>query len=151
MKNFAKLIMVAGIISLLGACNGSIPDPLPHEEQISAIPARILASYNVYFDVDSVAIDPEAQAIISRAARDIKSRKAGRVVVTGYADRAGKAKYNLVLSKKRARATAGALRKEGVDGGIIQREAMGEKDTAYFTPDDIKFKENRRVSIVLYK
>lgn len=146
-------ILLLASVLILGACAseptsssiaGSVSKTKSHKDVL-------LSHYEINFDVDSAVIGPDALGTVKKAAKDIKRQNASKVIVTGFADTAGDAKHNLALSKKRAKAAAKVLREEGVRSGLIERKAKGEEDTAYSTQDDVKFKENRRVTIQVYK
>ena len=69
--------------------------------------------------------------------------KTDTVVITGYADRIGSAKYNTALSQRRADAVKAYIVAQGVDGGRIETAAKGEADPVV-SCDNIKGKANHK-------
>ena len=93
----------------LGACAAPAP------------PERV---FPVFFLTDSVALDPAALAVISRAAA-VSARFPGRIVhVVGYAD-ADAVPSVAKLSRDRAATVASQLQTDGVAPAVIQRTAAG--------------------------
>lgn len=110
-----------------------------------------MTSREIYFDVDSVTLNNEAEATLQDLAEDIKKSQPSRVVVHGYADRSGPENYNLRLSGRRAQAVAAALKKRGVPARLITTGYCGEEGVAVPTHDGVKILENRRVIIQMEK
>ena len=110
-----------------------------------AQPVKIL----VFFDFDSAKLTPEALEIVKTAADAAKKGKRKRIALTGHADRAGPAEYNLKLSARRADTVKAALVKLGIPAGEITTEAKGETDPLVPTADGVPEPQNRRVEILL--
>tara|TARA_R110002110_G_scaffold85816_4_gene223709 strand:+ start:43060 stop:44139 length:1080 start_codon:yes stop_codon:yes gene_type:complete len=132
------------------------PKPAPVAQAQPAPPApapapapQVTRDFLVFFDWDSDALTPQAQAILRQASEAAKSLDGVRVVATGHADRSGPATYNVRLSQRRADAVRGELVRLGIAGGEIATVARGEADPLVATPDGVREPQNRRVQIVL--
>ena len=110
-------------------------------------------TYVVYFDFDQSDISPAGQAAIDHVITEIRAMGDPNVAltnlsVTGHADRAGSAAYNLKLSLRRADAVRAALIKAGVPAANIVTAGRGESDPAVPTPDGMPEAKNRRAIIM---
>ena len=112
-----------------------------------AKPAK--ASFIVYFDFNSAKITLASRAVIAKAVRWAKDKRASMVAVNGHTDRAGTNSYNVGLAERRAYAVSGLLLKGGVKAGDLRISASGENKPAVKTADGKREKRNRRVSINL--
>src|SRR3954469_4010825 len=110
-----------------------------------AEPGRFL----VYFAFDKATLDASARRVVAEAAGKYKRTGAAQVAVTGYADKAGRAEHNQVLSERRAEAVRRELERLGVESSAIQVAAEGENDPAVPTPDGVPEAGNRRVVIAM--
>lgn len=115
------------------------------------IAAKMPSVYTAYFDFNSATISEEAREILKKAAFKAASSKSTRVVITGYADTSGSARYNHALAEKRVKAVDRVLRWEGVNWLVIEPAVMGEKNPAEKTGDSVKNFQNRRVVIDIKK
>lgn len=105
--------------------------------------------YQVYFDLDSVAIDAQARRVIGQFVAGPLRTGGRRVAVTGYADRSGPHAHNARLSQRRAEAVASLLIDAGVPPERIETRAHGERAPAVPTADGVVHPMNRRVVISL--
>lgn len=130
-----------------GRAPANIPDdpigPLPTVEGCRAGP------YIVYFDWDQTRITPEAEQILLRVAATIVQCSGRIVKLSGNADRAGPAAYNLGLSGRRNRAVQAYLEWATALSLDIEPKAEGEYRPAVDTADGVRSKENRRVEILI--
>jgi OOP family OmpA-OmpF porin len=110
---------------------------------------RVGNSFLLFFDWDRAGMPPEAQAIVRDAAEAIKSSGAEKVLVTGFTDTSGNAKYNLRLSERRAEAVKEELVANGVAPEIITVEGRGEEVLIVPTGPNAREPQNRRVRIEL--
>ncbi len=69
------------------------------------------------------------------------------ISLSGHTDRARKAGYNLVLSKKRVDAVTAALIRGGVSPSMIGTAIFGEEKPVQITDDGVRSVKNRRVSV----
>jgi OOP family OmpA-OmpF porin len=105
--------------------------------------------YIVLFDFDKANIRPDGQQVISSVLADAAAKGAPQVSVTGHADRAGPADYNLALSLRRADAVRQALIAGGISADQITVSGRGEEEPAVPTPDGVREQANRRVEIII--
>ena len=82
--------------------------------------------YIVFFQQDSVTVDPTAAAIIARAAAKARTMPDAAVIVRGYTDSAASAQADVLLSQQRAQHVADALVADGVASGRISRQGRGQ-------------------------
>ncbi|MBA4793552.1 OmpA family protein [Phenylobacterium sp.] len=101
----------------------------------------------IYFEPDSAAIGPEAQALIAEAARQAEGCRLQHVEVLGLADAAGAPQANLALSKARAEAVTAALAAERLAVSDVRLLAAGEAGAV--TPQGELQPMRRRAEIVL--
>ncbi len=139
--------IMAGLTYTFGAVDAIAPAPVV--TPAPAEPVAIARSYIVFFDWNSTAITPEAQAIIQDAASAASSLGVSRIELTGHADRSGSAAYNQRLSVRRAEAVKKVLVGLGVPASAITTVGKGESAPLVPTPDGVREPQNRRVEIVL--
>ncbi len=113
------------------------------------VTAPEVGPYLVFFDFDSAAIKPEAEAILDRAAADYRKYGFTRIQLVGHADRAGPDWYNDRLSLRRAEAVKKALAARGVPAEAMVTVGRGEKDPLVPTDDGVREPQNRRVEILI--
>ena len=104
---------------------------------------------DVLFATDSATLSPKAQAVLGRAAADVKAAGgAGTMQVIGYTDNTGSTAHNVDLSRRRAAAVAVAIRHLLPAGVRLQASGKGEADPVEpnTTPEGRTL--NRRVSVV---
>lgn len=123
--------------------------PPPVAEATS--PELIGAWYQVYFDSNSVAINPRGEMIVKNVAYVIANNSATRVTVIGKTDRVGAPSANMVLARKRADAVRDALTAAGVPAGRIDTSWTGETRQQVATRDDAGEARNRVVDVTVVK
>ena len=101
----------------------------------------------VYFPFDQSVLTPEAQSVVSEAAKYSNDGHATKIVVVGHTDTSGSPKYNAKLSERRARAVADALASQGVPTTALAVDWKGESAPAVATGDGVKEPLNRRSTI----
>ncbi|MEC9346916.1 MAG: outer membrane beta-barrel protein [Pseudomonadota bacterium] len=123
------------------------PEPaLPVAQARAAMALR--RTYVVFFDTDSAALDTEAQRVVGEASQQAIAESTRTIDVTGHADRAGSAAYNMQLSQRRAESAAKQLRANSVPAEL-RLFARGEDEPLVPTEDGQAEPRNRRVEIVL--
>ena len=133
------------------------PPPPPAPAPVPQPPAPRFEKYSLsateLFGFDSAQLNPP-QPKLDEIAKAINSSSGGQdVVITGYTDRLGSAKYNQKLSERRAQSVRNYLTTQGVDTKKLVAEGKGEVDPVVVcTPmkrsELIKCLEpNRRVEI----
>jgi outer membrane protein OmpA-like peptidoglycan-associated protein len=123
------------------------PVPTPAPVAKPAVPA-VPQSYMVFFDFDKSTLTPEAKRIIAAAAKDFKSGKYIRLVVTGHTDTKGTAKYNQKLSERRATSVAKEFERLGVPAPSVKKLGAGKSGLLVPTADGVREAQNRRAEIV---
>lgn len=136
------------------------PPPAPPPPPVAAPPPPMTAAmpaerqpaerrFLVFFDFDSASVGGEGDEVIRDAAEASRTVELTRIDVTGHADRAGGARYNQRLSRRRANAVKQRLMANGVAEKDIIIYARGEEDPLVPTRDGVREPRNRRVEIVL--
>ena len=109
------------------------------------------ASYTVYFRFDSDRLSDKAKAIVSKAGKEASAMTVDKIVIDGYADRAGGEDYNVKLSGRRADRVAGWL--VGLVPASLRSKIStrlhGEDNLAVQTSDGTRNAANRRAVIHL--
>ncbi len=114
-----------------------------------ALAAAVENVYVVFFAFDSAEITPAARRVLEEVAQRVQAGEAVRLELAGHADRAGPARYNDRLSRRRAEAVARVLQELGVPAEAMTVRWFGETRPRVPTPDDVPEPQNRRVEIVL--
>jgi OOP family OmpA-OmpF porin len=121
------------------------PPPPPMPPSPPAIPAAKV--FVVYFPFDKDVLTTEAQMVIQQAADYARTGIPTRIMVVGHTDTSGSAKYNQLLSERRAKAVAQALVGAGIQQSVLAVDWKGETDLAVQTRDGVKEPLNRRTTI----
>jgi len=104
---------------------------------------------DVLFATDSATLSPKAQAVLGRAAADVKAAGgAGSMQVIGYTDDTGSTAHNVDLSRRRAAAVAAAIKPMLGAGVQLTTSGKGEADPVAPNTTDEGRALNRRVSVV---
>ena len=109
----------------------------------TAAPAPLV----VYFEMGSSMIRNEDKAVLDHASRAYNEGKPIVMILTGSADRTGKAEENLVLSERRAAAVLKGLLARGIPADRFQVLAKGETELPVPTNPGVAELQNRRVEI----
>ena len=89
---------------------------------------NVLATRSILFGFDNAKIAPQQEYKLTEIADFVKETNTP-VIVIGYADKTGNAKYNLGLSERRAKAVADALvNSYGVSSDMVTVEWEGATD-----------------------
>lgn len=123
------------------------PAPVPPPPAPSPAPACSGETHVVFFGFDRTNIDDAATAILKNAVAANIRCSTPRVRISGHADRAGPAAYNMALSARRSQAIFDYLVTIGISATAIDREAMGESRPMVETADGVRDMQNRRVEI----
>jgi OOP family OmpA-OmpF porin len=116
------------------------PEPMPMAKPQSAI---------IYFAFDSAKLSDVGRSIVAETVEKAKEADAQEFTVTGHADRAGPADYNMNLSLRRANAVREALVSMGVNPAFISIAGRGEAENAVPTADGVAEQANRRVELIV--
>jgi outer membrane protein OmpA-like peptidoglycan-associated protein len=94
---------------------------------------------DVLFAFDKADLTPAARAKLDEVVRELRDRRVtGSVTVGGHADARGDARYNQVLSERRARAVAAALQPlvRGLDLSLLPQGFGDSRPVAPNTKQD---------------
>lgn len=105
-------------------------------------------NFTVYFEFNKSNLTSDARHIVDHAA-DAAKHGTARIVVDGYTDLAGTARYNMGLSVRRANAVKAALVADGIAPGRISVHGFGKTNPAVPTPDGVREPRNRRAVVVI--
>ena len=130
----------------------AMPAPKPMAKKVAkpaAKPVMIPGPFVVYFNFDNATLTDEGGKVVTRAVRAAQTSGAATLVLRAHADKAGKNRYNAVLSRKRAMAVYDALHSWGIEPNRLKFAAVGEEEPAIATADGVRESLNRRVVITL--
>jgi outer membrane protein OmpA-like peptidoglycan-associated protein len=121
------------------------------EVRVEQQPKRttITLDSTILFGKDSAKLTARARGRLAEVAGRLKKRGPGSVTVTGYTDDLGSAAYGKTLSRKRANAVAGELRRDLTGSAFPFRiEGRGEANPAVPNKNEASRRINRRVVVV---
>jgi len=121
------------------------PAPAPQPAPPPLLP--IVSTYTIHFGFNKSNIRASEQSTLQQVSDEILKYNPTQVTVSGYTDTSGPAKYNDMLSQRRAKTVADALTARGINNQVIDKEAYGEHNLAVPTADGVKLEDNRRVVI----
>jgi outer membrane protein OmpA-like peptidoglycan-associated protein len=87
---------------------------------------EIIEIENIYFDYNKTSLDATDKKELDKAGRVLKRYPHLQLTISAHADDRGSDKYNLNLSKRRAKTIASYLAKNGVNRSAVNIEAHGE-------------------------
>jgi peptidoglycan-associated lipoprotein len=153
----AKLIGIAGLLLLLGAC-ASPPPPeagpaggpplgsgpgggaiVPGSQQDLAA----TAGDRVFFAFDRSDISPEARQILQRQAQWLQHYPNVAVRIEGHCDKRGTREYNLALGERRAHAVKQVLVALGIPAGRITTISYGKDRPIVLGDSEEDYAQNR--------
>lgn len=102
--------------------------------------------FTVYFEFDSTEIDETAQNVLIDAIAAAR-HYGSPVTIVGHTDTSGSKSYNQGLSNKRAAVVKAALEQAQIPDTKIDAKGVGQNDLARQTPDGVRERLNRRVTI----
>jgi outer membrane protein OmpA-like peptidoglycan-associated protein len=105
--------------------------------------------FMLYFESDSVQLQPASVQQLPKIAAGIQQRAPTRISVVGHSDTLGDKAYNLDLSKRRAMIVKQQLVRRGVDATFIDVSSHGEENPLVKTADNVANAKNRRVEVVV--
>lgn len=112
--------------------------------------ARVVNTFQVFFDFDRSNIAETAARIVDQAATSAKRDNVTRIELIGHTDAAGSDAYNQALSERRAAAVQQLLIKDGVPAGEITAVGVGKGKQLVPTADGVREPQNRRTEILLH-
>jgi peptidoglycan-associated lipoprotein len=99
---------------------------------------------DVFFDYDSAAIRPDAQAVVAANAKALGQRQNLNITIEGHADERGSTEYNLALGDERANAVKSALVAAGVNASRINVISYGKEKPVCTESNEACWQQNRR-------
>jgi len=102
---------------------------------------------NVFFDFDKSDLKAESFIELDRLAELLKKNATIKIEIAGHTDNKGDAKYNQILSQKRAENVVNYLLQKGIDKTRIVAKGYGE--TQAISPNDTEENKakNRRIEV----
>ncbi|UWZ94037.1 peptidoglycan-associated lipoprotein Pal [[Pasteurella] aerogenes] len=154
MKNFAKLLVVAGSVAVLAACGSNKTEDSSANANAANGQTFGAAGYSVqdlqqryntvYFGFDKFNIEGEYEQILDAHAAYLNATPASKVVVEGNTDERGTPEYNIALGQRRADAVKNFLSAKGVQSGQVSTVSYGEEKPAELGHDEAAYSKNRR-------
>ncbi len=89
------------------------------------ITANMITGAVIYFGFDVSTLTQAAQSDLLKVVETLKDEKKYSIALVGYTDQSGSQRYNLKLSKKRAKAARDFLVANGLDKAMITDEGKG--------------------------
>jgi peptidoglycan-associated lipoprotein len=117
---------------------------------VAALTPAGAALKDVYYQFDSVELEPDAQEILRKNAEWLKAHPKARVEVEGHCDDIGSAEYNLALGAKRAQVAKDFLVTQGVASDRLVTISYGKEAPACFEPTEECRVKNRRARFVMF-
>ena len=136
----------AVLVGVRYAFNQAPPPVVAAPPPVAQTAAR---TYLVFFDWDRADLTDRARQIIAEAAQATTRVQTTRILVNGYTDTSGTARYNQGLSVRRAQNVAAELVRLGVPRSAITAQGFGERDLLVQTGPGVREPQNRRVQIIL--
>lgn len=107
---------------------------------------------NIYFDFNSSYIQEESYPVLEKLKNFLNENPGVRVELSAHTDCLGEDKYNLWLSKRRAKSSREYLVNAGISPDRIESKGYGEqrmivKDCELQKKDDSQAQKNRRVEV----
>jgi len=117
---------------------------------------EVLDLQNVFFGFNQSSLNAESKRRLDEVAAVLNSSKHLKILISGHTDSKGSAKYNIALSKRRARNAKSYLINKGIKSSRIKAEVFGESipEKGNIDPngkDDPQGRRfNRRVVLAIY-
>ena len=108
---------------------------------------KVDLSKAILFDTASAKIKSVNEMILSNLVTQLKNQPEVSIIIDGHTDSVGSDKMNMVLSQKRADATANELIKRGVSADKISTRAFGESEPVASNNSADGRAKNRRVEV----
>jgi peptidoglycan-associated lipoprotein len=104
---------------------------------------------DIYFEFDSIRLDPEAQEILRKKAEYMKSNPGVRVTIEGHCDNRGTNEYNLALGDRRAHSAKVFLLDLGINESRMRTVSYGEERPIDPGENEEAWSRNRRAHFVI--
>jgi len=128
------------------------PPPAPAAaEEMVALTQKGGYLEDIFFDFDRFVIKPEYHDRLQRGAEWINNHPDTQVTIEGHCDIRGTNKYNLVLGKKRSKATFDYFVKLGIDPARLRVTTVGEERPFNTGHNETAYASNRRSHFIITK
>ena len=117
---------------------------------VAAVTPPGAALKDVYYQFDSVNLEPEAQEILMKNAAWMRTNPKARVEIEGHCDDIGSAEYNLALGAKRAQAARDFMIAQGIEADRLVTISYGKEAPACFEQTEECRVKNRRARFVMF-
>lgn len=133
-----------------GQAGSAVQGPTTLEQSPATMKPEQTAA-DLYFDFDRSALRDDAKSILQERAQILTKERDAILVVQGFTDQHGPAKYNRSLGLKRAEAVKQYLVELGVPEASVQVVSHGEQGAVCTELDKTCSRRNRRVHLELVK
>ena len=127
------------------------PPPAAVEQEMVALTQKGGYLEDIFFDYDKFAIKPEYHERLQRGAEWIKNHPDTQVTIEGHCDIRGTNQYNLILGKKRSKATFDHFVKLGIDPARLTVTTVGEERPFATGKNETAYASNRRSHFIITK
>jgi peptidoglycan-associated lipoprotein len=103
----------------------------------------------VFFETDSSALTPTAQATLDKQAAWLNRYTNYRILVEGHADERGTREYNIALGARRGSVVVNYLISKGVNAGRLTTKSFGKERPVAICNDISCWSQNRRAVTVV--
>ena len=148
-----KGLALAVLVVALAACSrsgtgvGNLPPgsaaPGSQQEFLVTVGDR------VFFETDSSALTPTAQATLDKQAVWLNRYGNYRILIEGHADERGTREYNIALGARRASVVVNYLVSKGVSSARITSKSFGKERPVAICNDISCWSQNRRAVTVV--
>jgi len=161
MKIMKFTVVVLAAVMTLSACNSSRcylkkfkrkagKEVGRHNVSMRKDTVRVVYPEVTIFDFNKDEVKPDAKASIQRFSGLLKKFDRVDFIINGYTDNVGGSDVNQSLSQRRADNTKAVFQADGVDGGRIRTNGMGDRNPVMSNNTDEGRQANRRVEFLLY-
>ena len=112
------------------------------------IKGRKVVLENILYETDDFSLNPSSFFEINRLAMHLKRNKKTKIKIAGHTDNIGSEKYNLELSKKRAKSVYNKLLEFGVSKEQLSYIGFGFSQPVDNNKTDLGRSKNRRTEII---
>ncbi|WP_267383336.1 OmpA family protein [Sphingomonas sp. GC_Shp_2] len=143
--HFVSHSILGGVTYNFGEPAAPPTPPPPAPEPVVCSPGPFI----VFFEWNKSDITPEAASILDNAVTQYQSCGNAQVMLAGFTDTSGTAKYNVGLSQRRADAVKAYMTSHAIPDAVVTTRAFGE-DPAHLrvqTADGVREVQNRRVEV----
>ena len=111
---------------------------------------KLILKSGILFAFNSYRLNLNAKRFLNSISNTLENTTYDEIVVEGHTDNVGFKRYNMMLSKKRARAVANYLISKGIPKNLVKVVGYGESHPIYPNDSEKHRALNRRVEIKIY-